>query len=859
MSIYSPLDAIHTMALATPSRTAIRHGGRSCDYAQLWSSSDHVAAQLRDRGVTPGETVGIALDRSIEWMTAMLGILKSGAAYLPLDPAYPVARLMACIEDSGVRHMISDAANRHISPDKALCIDALTGPDHTGSSASPALATQPAYMLYTSGSSGRPKGVVVPMSALSYQMDWLLREFRFTRDDVFLQKTSVSFDASVWEYLAPLMVGATMVIGDGAPGAMADAVRTHGVTILQVVPTVLQALCDLDSLDRLSSLRLLFCGGEPLPRKLVSQVQGQLQVPIINLYGPTEATVQCAFHVCRPGDADARDPVPLGRPIPGTAFHIDRAHAAAEPGELLIEGPGVALGYHNLPGQSAARFGVSPATGHRHYRSGDLVGRDDHGDFVFVGRVDNQVKLRGLRIELEEIEHAIATALPAVRKAMVVINDAQQVEAFIETDTATWDEGAARAAVGAAIPAFMQPSRYTVLERIPCLPNGKRDRAALKALSTRRGAKAINDVPADPPDVPRQPPGGTAMDGIASHVRTEWAALLPHSARDDSHFFRAGGHSLLAMQLIARLNRHYALQLSASALFARPTLGALTRMVRDAVRDTGNRYVSAGFQKIGGNAGNPRIWFIHPAGGALWCYRDIAQSARAVESFGIGCEPLDGACNYETDLRRMACRYADLLLVRQPEGPYLLCGYSFGGNVAYEMAVYMKSLGADVSLVLLDTYRSRATGEDTLDFIASYARKLTNGRDDAPSRAALAAMSVDERNRLLLELGTREGHLPPDATFQDLEQGLAMWIANNRAATTHEPCGQFDGPALFIRCTGNTRDSVQGWHDLLPAMRVKDVPADHFTVYRPPIAAHVAALIDLAATQPVPRGRHVAA
>lgn len=859
----TPLDHFDLVSRAMAARPAILHRDRTCSYAELQLAAERVAARLHAHGAGPGSTVGIALDRSIEWVIAMLGILKCGAAYLPLDPAYPEERLALYIADSGARHVICDGATRRLSPRNALPIDELAAPGTAPArlAGEPVDGACPGYLLYTSGSTGRPKGVVVSRDALAYQMNWFIREFACSAQDVFLHKTPTAFDASVWEYLAPLMVGATMVIADNTPDAIAQAARRHGATLLQAVPAMLQVLAEPAALRDLASLRLLFSGGEPLPRQLVTRIQAHLPIPVVNLYGPTEATVQCAYHACRPGDTDMRDPVPLGRPLPGTSFHID-ADAADGSGELIIDGPGVASGYHGQPELTAARFGISP-TGGRTYRSGDRVMRDPLGDYVFLGRTDNQVKLRGLRVEPEEIEHALLRSIPALRAAVAIVNDAQQIEVFLDIPAADWNEAAARAAMAAALPAFMQPLLYTRLDSLPALPNGKRDRAAVRLLSASR---SMRPVPAATSLEPAA--GGSAQatqspsvpDDVAARVRAAWAGLLPLDRGDDSHFFRAGGHSLLAMQLIATLNRDFDLKLSAGALFAQPTLGALTRMVEAAVLDTGTRPLPASVARLGGPAGAQRVWFVHPAGGGIWCYRDIAQSANAMESYGIACEPLDDAGAYETDMRRMARRYAQEVLAQQPDGPVVLCGYSFGGNVAYEMAVHLQSLGIEPALlVLLDTYISRPTGADTLDFIASYARKLVNGGPQAPSRGELGAMPVGRRNLLLLDMGIHGGHLPAGATLRDVEQGLAMWIANNQAAETHEPTEIFEGPSLFIRCTGNTRDSLQGWPSLLKWLHVQDVAADHYTVYQAPTAAAVAALIEAAIQRSMQRKVHAMA
>lgn len=850
MKYVSPVIQIEQIASLVGHHIAIRNGDRAISYAELMQKSGAVAANLKEAGIVPGQFVGIALTRSIEWVVAMLGILKAGAAYIPLDPSYPLARLQFCASDSRATFVVTDEVYRIISPHNALLISDLTVSNTLMKTPTEIDGNKPVYMLYTSGSTGQPKGVVVSLNAISYQMDWFIREFAFSSDDIFVQKTSVAFDASVWEYLAPLMIGGTMIIADSDPASIIEAVYRHRATVLQVVPTVLDALIIDDNFNQMESLRVLFCGGEALPRRLVELVQTRIAIPVINLYGPTEATVQCAFHVCSPSESSTERYVPIGYPIPGSEFIIGEYEGFEDGGELIIEGPGIADGYHLRSELTNKQFGVSEKTGNRFYRSGDLVRRNNDGIYVFLGRIDDQVKLRGIRIELSDIEETIKIACPHVDDVAVIVNEAEQIEAFIKCDATKWYEEESRQAIAAMLPSFMMPSIFTIIISIPCLPNGKRDRLALKALSTEHREAQLQRDSDHSPTITETLSSEIAIDRgnkslVEQAIRTLWKGMLPGTISNDTHFFQSGGHSLLAMQLISSLNKSFSLRLSAASLFAHPTFGTLAEMVSIEVAKAQHSNVSGGFVKIAGQQGCPRVWFLHPAGGAIWCYQDIAMgAAQSIESYGIECLPLDSNSLYENDLKNMAKRYADVLLKVQPTGPYMLCGYSFGGNVAFEMCVYLKLLGIDVDLlILLDTYICRRNAYEELDFVVSYANKFTNGRNDAADKEALRAMQFDVRQQYLLELGIAGGHLPQDATLADVERGLAMWVANNTAAETHEVTAHYNGPTLFIRCTLNSRNSLDGWPEVIDSLETVSVDADHFSIYKQPIANSVAAII----------------
>jgi amino acid adenylation domain-containing protein len=405
--------------------------------------ANQIAHQLLGAGFQPGSVAGLLLDRSIDLVAALLGILKAGGAWLPLDPALPEKRLAFMIRDARPAAVIT--SERHLArlegtdcivvcqdrgrarrAEEQPCEDPRprNTPDH------------PAYVIYTSGSTGAPKAVVISHRAICNHMRWMLSAFSFTEADRVLQKTPFIFDASVWEYLAPLLSGGELVLADPEryrdPAYLVESVAANAITILQLVPTVFAQVLDEPGLYACSSLRLVFCGGEALPSDLARRMARVLNARLCNLYGPTEATIDATFHVWK--REQQRRSVPIGKPIPNMQsyvldWHLNPAPVGV-PGELFLGGQGLATGYLRRPGLTASRFLPDPFSGipgSRIYRTGDLVRYLPGGDLEFLGRVDDQVKLRGHRIELGEIEAALQDH-PVVERCAVVVREDQRGE-----------------------------------------------------------------------------------------------------------------------------------------------------------------------------------------------------------------------------------------------------------------------------------------------------------------------------------------------------------------------------------------------------------------------------------------------
>ncbi len=437
----------------TPEAPAVVGATRTLSYRGLDRFANLLAHDLRRRGVRPGARVGVYMHRGPETVAAFLAILKAGGAYMPLDVALPRQRIDQMVRDSGPLLLLTQAdllsSLDQAGPD-ALVVEEASD-DAEGSSEPPenrATADDPAYVLYTSGTTGRPKGVIVPHRAIVNHMRWMQHAFPLTADDAVMQRTPVHFDASVWEFWAPLQAGARLVLLPADSSAdttlLLDAIRRHEVSILQLVPTLLRMLIEETGFTANTTLRRVFCGGERLDAALVRDFQRQRPIELINLYGVTEAAIDSTCWSCEAGMSG--DSAPIGRPIANTQVHLLDARMEPVPlgvaGELFIGGEGVAQGYLGRPALTAEKFVPDPfggGAGARLYRTGDLARRNRDGSVVFLGRVDSQVKVRGYRIELGDVEQNLI-AHPAVEQAAVTVREDRagdaRLAAYVVTDSA---------------------------------------------------------------------------------------------------------------------------------------------------------------------------------------------------------------------------------------------------------------------------------------------------------------------------------------------------------------------------------------------------------------------------------------
>ncbi|HEV3456042.1 MAG TPA: amino acid adenylation domain-containing protein [Thermoanaerobaculia bacterium] len=596
-------ELFEMQAARTPRATAVVFGAAELTYGELDRRARRLADRLRARGVGPESLVGIAVERSLEMVVGLLAILKAGGAYLPLDPDYPAERLRFMARDAGVRLLLThgdgvagllhDAAlHLDLGTELAAAAEAARGnaaPDGSAGTTGGVSPLNPAYAIYTSGSTGRPKGVLVPHRGIVNRLRWMQQAYRLTADDRVLQKTPLGFDVSVWEVFWPLAVGARLVVAP--PGAHLDAgrlagvIRGHGITTLHFVPSLLEPLVDTPgAAQSCRTVRRVIASGEALSFDLKERFLTRFAAELHNLYGPTEASVDVTCERCAAGEGPGRRRlVPIGRPIANTRILVldggGQLAPAGVPGELYIGGAGLARGYCGRPDLTAERFVPDPLgeAGERLYRTGDLVRYRPDGAIEFLGRIDHQVKLRGVRIELHEIEAALARH-PRVREAVVLVRaeaGRQQLVAHLVPSVAAAAPGAAglpmtaeelRVFLRESLPDPMVPAAFVAHAALPLGPAGKVDRKALAALAAVPLAGARG--------------GGVPRTALERRLLALWREVL---GRDDlgvdDDFFAAGGDSIQGAMLANRLQQELGEIVYVMSLFDAPTVARLAALL----------------------------------------------------------------------------------------------------------------------------------------------------------------------------------------------------------------------------------------------------------------------------------------
>lgn len=575
-------EMVARQAASTPNSVAVMsENGEDLTYSALLTASDALATRLAARGVRPGMPVGVSIQRSADLVVALLGVLRAGGAYVPIDPDLPASRIAHIIAQAGIKLAVVDH-----DPVAALVVDGITllsardADDTLTETPMAAGLDDLAYVIFTSGSTGRPKGARNLHSGIANRLLWMQATYPIGPHDVVLQKTRASFDVSVWELFWPLITGARLLLASpsagGDPAYIAAMIARYAVSVVHFVPAVLRAFLAENGAEELSSLRHVFCSGEALTTDLVHQLRTRVTCPVHNLYGPTEAAVDVTHHTCTVGETAKI--VPIGRPISNLHCHVVDTHGLlcppGVPGELLLGGIGVGDGYQHAPELTAERFvpdSWSNDPGARLYRTGDLVRMSPEGEIAFLGRLDHQVKLRGQRIELGEVEvalrayHGVHDAIASVRQGPI----SAQLIAHVAMDQRGADvtRDALRRHLAASLPAYMIPAWFVIMDSFPLLPNGKVDRRALPEPHEKQPVIEMDAAPV-PPDLAER-------EALLAEI---WRGVLRVEAigRHDN-FFASGGDSILAMQVVARAAR-MGIDLTARQMFQAQTIADLARL-----------------------------------------------------------------------------------------------------------------------------------------------------------------------------------------------------------------------------------------------------------------------------------------
>ncbi|MDI1461646.1 non-ribosomal peptide synthase/polyketide synthase [Catellatospora sp. KI3] len=734
------LSAVRTHAARTPLAPAVTSAGVTLSYAELEARSAAFAGRLSGLGVGPTGLVGLALPRSVDLLVALLAVARAGAAYVPLDPAYPASRLRFMVEDARPAVIVTDEATRDLFEGSGCAVVGVGAPDAvTGAADAEVPQAAAAYVIYTSGSTGRPKGVVVTRGDVEAFLSAMDGAVPLGPDDRFLAVTTLSFDIAVLELLGTLRAGGHVVLADDAqardPYRLAELIRAYGVTVLQATPGLWTMLTEVGEAD-LTGVRALV-GGEALPVPLARELSRRA-ASVTNLYGPTEVTVWATAATV---DESWCDRPSIGRPLPGTtAYVVDERLRPVPPGvagELYLGGAQIARGYLGRAGLTASRFTADPWTpGGRLYRTGDLARWSSVGELEYLGRTDHQLKVRGFRVELGEIESVAVAYTPVSRAVAVAVPDPAgvlRIVLYVATAGAVTpsglDEHLAR-----RLPAYMLPSAVVALAQLPVTPNGKVDRAALPPVEF--GADAASVAPR------------TETERQVCAILADLLGVAEVGVADD--FFVLGGHSLLLVRLSAALRAAFGVTVPLSALLTQPTAAGMARLV-EVPQPVGDALSPLVLLQPSGT--RPAVFCLPPASGLSWPFAALKRYLPDTPLIGLQAPRLSRSTDLPTTLPALAAEYADRIEQAAPSGPIRLLGWSFGGAVAHEVAVLLTERGRHVSfLSVLDTYLDRPVVDDSGPVaLAELLRELGHEVPEAGLTVAVAARVLRERDPAMAE------------------------------------------------------------------------------------------------------------
>ncbi|WP_425298825.1 amino acid adenylation domain-containing protein, partial [Nocardia farcinica] len=724
-------------------------------YAEFDARANRLARHLISLGVGPGSRVVVALHRSVDLLVAIHAVLRTGAAYVPVDPDHPAERTAYVLDLSEPSCVLTHAAaDFRTERAPVLHVDALdlsgypADPVTDADRRAPLRPADTAYILFTSGSTGRPKGVAVPHRAVANHVRWFVAEYGIGAADVSLFKTTITFDMSVWDVFVPFVTGGRVVIagrdGHRDPRYLAEVIAAERVTVIPFVPSMLRAIVDTLDGAALDTLRVIWLAGEALSAETAAAARRVSRARLDNLYGPTEtAVVTMTARV----PADAAGIVPIGAPIWNVrAYVLDdrlRPVPVGVAGELYHAGIQLSHGYFGRPDLTAARFVASPfGDGERLYRTGDLVRWTTDGQVEYLGRTDFQVKVRGLRIELGEIETALL-GHDAVRQAVVVVHtDAQlgdQLVGYVvpEPGSGELDAEALRAHLAALVPSYMVPAAFVLLAELPLNANGKLDRKMLPepefAARSQRQART---------------PVERTITGVFAEV------LGLDSVGMDDSFFELGGNSLVATRAAARLGEELGLRVPVVWLFTTPTPAGIAGQVLGAgaaERADGAPAFDAGaafdvLLPLRAGTGAP-LFCIHPFGGIAWSFAGLAAHLGGDRPiYGLQSPALGSDETLPDSTEKWALRYLEEIRSVQPRGPYHLLGWSLGGVLAHAIAVQLQAEGEQVELLaMMDSYLRSEIAESAIPAGEAPLAELLGGLlgDDAPGVDLAVGDGVD--------------------------------------------------------------------------------------------------------------------
>ena len=700
-------QVFESQAERTPTETALIFSGDVLTFTELNRRTNQVAHYLKKQGIGRGNFVAICIERSVEMVVALLGVLKTGAAYLPLDPAYPPERLQYMLADTQPALLITQSALTSCFTDfkqPTLCLDlAQDNLAHEGQTnlQIDLKADDIAYVMYTSGSTGKPKGVLGLHRGAINRFHWMWQRYPFADDEVCCQKTALSFVDSVWEIFGPLLQGKPVVIIPDEvlidTKRFVQTLASYQVSRIVLVPSLLRVMLNLfpDLQQQLPRLKFWVSSGETLPVELTQQfAEAMPNSTLVNLYGSSEVSADATWHQVRPDQSLAS--VTIGRPIANTKIYLLdqflQPVPIGVPGELYIGGLGLARGYLNRPELTEKAFLSNPFYDRpesRLYKTGDLGRWSTDGNMEFLGRIDHQVKIRGYRIELGEVESVLGQH-PGVREAVVIAREDRPDERhlvayFVSSRKQTPTIAELRRYLKQKLPDYMVPSAFVLVDALPLMPNGKVDRRALPA-----------------PDKTRQEPTESSVkprDELELQLIKIWEKVLGiKNVGMKDNFFDLGGHSLLAVQLFARIQKIFGKDLPLTTLFQAPTIEQLA----DVLRQKGWSSPWSSLVPMQPSGSKPPFFCVHGCGGIVFHMQGFARHLFPEQPlYGLKAQGLEKGQTPHSRIEDMAAFYIKEIQTVQPDGPYYIGSTGYGGAVVLEIAQQLKSHGQNVVFLAL--------------------------------------------------------------------------------------------------------------------------------------------------------------
>jgi amino acid adenylation domain-containing protein len=842
------VDLFEQVAAAYPTAAAVEFGNRRLSYAELDAQSNGWARFLIERGVRPECLVGVCLERSCEMIIALLAVLKAGGAFLPLDPVCPQQRLQFMVQDAATQSVVTDSPRAEIflaDVAHVLCFDN----DAAVAEAQPAapIERRPrpedlAYTIFTSGSTGRPKAALLAHRGLALMVQALPEPFGVSFGTRVLQFASLSFDAAICEIFVALTSGATLCLADQSqltPGTtLVETLERLRIEQAILSPSVI-ALCPPRPLPL---LRTLVVAGETCSSRVASQ--WSIGRRLVNAYGPTEATVCTTWHECSPG---AQLAPPIGRFVPYCqGFVLDeqrRPVAVGTTGELYLAGPSLARGYLNRPELTEMRFPTIARPGHPHatentnelirvYRTGDLVRYNVDGELEFVARIDAQLKVRGVRIEPQEVRRLLEEH-PAVAIAYVDCSEdaagQPRLVAYAVAESnrsplvpADRLQSELRETVRARLPIAMQPAEIIVIHQLPLTSSGKIDVAALRALRATQLA-----------ELTKAPASCAPQSVVERRLLALWESILtartgqqnPLSIHDD--FFAMGGDSLSALELLAQIENGFGRRVPLAELIQRPTVARLARLLETSSPPTQAEDWSP-LVALQPHGSRLPLYLMSPGGGNVLCYQAlVSEFDTDTPVYGLQARGFYGSEQPLTTVDGIAADYIAAIRQVQPHGPYALAGWSFGGVVAYEMACQMTAAGEQISvLALIDA-----------GIAHSFAiRRALISAGEGPT-IGLNGEHSEELFARFWSHGVSWGVIPTNASERDARRIFQVFSANAQALFDYRP-GAYNGELLLLLAqnqAGAARHSPQReWARSCSHLTVRQLPGDHFSLLKPP-------------------------